>query len=135
MNLQGYTSSYAALAEPFLPLLFMRRSNKGHRKTKGFHMSKLNEIISAAKEELEEQFDTDLQYPEDLCTEIADQSVPIYSHELASLASDPEIFHHENELPPAFSGEPTLNNIIATAVYEIVSDAVFSHLYELQQAA
>jgi len=98
-------------------------------------MAKLHEIIALAKEELEEQYDTDLQYPEDLCCEIADQAVPIYSHELAELASDPEIFHHENELPPAFTGEPTLNNIIATAVYEIVSDAIFSHLYELQQAA
>jgi len=98
-------------------------------------MTKLHEIIESAKDELEEQFNPDLQYPEDICTEIADQSVPIYSHELAELASDPEIFHHENELPPAFSGEPTINNITATAIYEIVSDAIFSHLYELQQAA
>jgi len=95
-------------------------------------MTKLQQIITAAKEELAEQFDSEIQYPEDLCSEIADSSVPIYSHELAELASDPEIFHHENELGPAFTGEATLNNITATAVYELVSNAVFQHLYELQ---
>ena len=94
----------------------------------------IQQIISDAKEELRTQF-PDAEYPEDLIHEIADSSVPIYSHDLMKLASDPDIFFHENELPPAFGGEPTLNNITATAIYELVSEALFELLSELQEEA
>lgn len=91
----------------------------------------LQGIISAAKEELREQFPTS-SYPEDLIHEIVDSSVPIYHHELAELASDPEIFPHENELGPTFDGTPTLANITATAIYELITEAPFETLNELQ---
>lgn len=94
-------------------------------------MTTIQQIIIAAKEELAEQF-SEAQYPEDLVHEIADSHVPIYYHELAELASDPEVFHHENELGPAFDGTPTLANIVATAAYELISEALSQKLYELQ---
>ena len=95
-------------------------------------MTALQETIAQAKQELKERF-SDEQYPEDAVHEIADSFVPIYSHELMELASDPEIFYHENELPPAFDGQATLNNITATAIYELISESLFEYLYELQQ--
>jgi len=110
----------------------LRRSPSGTKIKRGLNMTKLQNIISDAVEELKERYTPDEIYPEDICNEIADSAVPIYSHELAELASDSEVFFHENELGPAFGGEPTINNITATAVYELVSEAVFQALYELQ---
>jgi len=95
-------------------------------------MTHLQQIITSAKEELRENFH-EHEFPEDLVHEVADSHVPIYSHDLMTLGSDPQIFFHENELPPAFDGQPTLNNIVATAVYELISEALYEELYKLQQ--
>ncbi|WP_167631397.1 hypothetical protein [Mariprofundus ferrooxydans] len=95
----------------------------------------LQEIIQGAKDDLINEFDPDDQYPEDRLTEIADSAVPIYTHDLMTLSSEPDIFFHENELGPAFDGSPTLANITATAIYELVSQALYETLYELQAEA
>jgi len=96
-------------------------------------MTSLRDIIAAAKEELTETFSQDDIYPEDRVHEIADSSVPVYTYELTQLASDSDIAFHENELPPAFDGTPTIANIVATAIYELVSEALYQALYELQE--
>ena len=99
-------------------------------------MSTIEEIKATALEELEERFkaEPDMQYPEDMASEITDSSVPVYTHELITIAQNSaEVMHHENELPPAFDGEPTIPNIIATAIYEIVQESLYGRLYELQK--
>ncbi|MDQ6990127.1 MAG: hypothetical protein Q9M11_00135 [Mariprofundaceae bacterium] len=87
-------------------------------------------------EELEERFkaEPDMAYPEDMVSEIADSSVPIYTFDLIQIAqSSVDVLTHENELPPAFDGTPTITNQIATAIYEIVQEELYEKLYELQQ--
>ncbi|ATX80152.1 hypothetical protein Ga0123461_1739 [Mariprofundus aestuarium] len=99
-------------------------------------MSSIEEIKATAISELEERFNSDpeMQYPEDMVSEIADSSVPIYTYELALVAqSSMDVMLHENELPPAFDGTPTITNQIATAIYEIVQEELYERLYELQQ--
>jgi len=98
-------------------------------------MSTIEEIKATAISELEERFKTDpeMQYPEDMVSEIADSSVPVYTYELAQVAqSSMDVMLHENELPPAFDGTPTITNQIATAIYEIVQEKIFERLQELQ---
>jgi len=99
-------------------------------------MSTIEEIKSTALEELEERFkeEPDMQYPEDMVSELSDSSVPVYTHELITIAQNStEVMYHENELPPAFGGEHTIPNIIATAIYEIVQENLYERLHELQQ--
>ncbi len=99
-------------------------------------MSTIEEIKADALEELEERFkaEPDMQYPEDMVSEIADSSVPVYTHDLITVAQNSvDVMYHENELGPAFGGEPTIPNIIATAIYEIVQENLYEKLYELQQ--
>ena len=96
----------------------------------------IEQIKQNALEELEERFkaEPDMDYPEDMVSEIADSSVPVYTFELAQIAqSSMDVMLHENELPPAFDGTPTVTNLIATAVYEIVQEDLYEKLYELQQ--
>jgi len=96
----------------------------------------IEQIKEIAVEELEERFkaEPDMQYPEDMATEITDNSVPVYTHELITIAQNSrEVLCHENELPPAFDGTATIPNIIATAIYEIVQERLYERLYELQQ--
>jgi len=99
-------------------------------------MSTIEEIKMTALAELEERFraEPDMQYPEDMVSEIADGSVPVYTHELITIAQNStDVMYHENELGPAFDGTPTIPNIIATAVYELVQESLYERLYELQQ--
>jgi len=99
-------------------------------------MSTIEQIKTDALEELEERFkaEPDMPYPEDMLAEIADSSVPIYHYQLAEVAqSSMDVLLHENELGPAFDGTPTVVNLIATAIYEIVQEALYEKLYELQQ--
>ncbi|ATX80656.1 hypothetical protein Ga0123461_2251 [Mariprofundus aestuarium] len=99
-------------------------------------MTTIEQIKADALEELEERFkaEPDMRYPEDLVSEIADGSVPIYTYELAQVAqSSMDVMLHENELPPAFDGSPTVTNQIATAIYELVQEELYEKLYELQQ--
>lgn len=98
-------------------------------------MSTIEQIKSDALEELEARFkdEPDIQYPEDMVSEIADCSVPVYTYELAKIAqSSIDVMLHENELPPAFDGTPTVTNQIATAIYEIVQEELYEKLQELQ---
>jgi len=99
-------------------------------------MGTIEQIKSNALEELEERFgaEPDMNYPEDMVHEIADGSVPIYTCDLAKVAqTSMDVMLHENELPPAFDGMPTITNQIATAIYEIVQEELYEKLYELQQ--
>jgi len=99
-------------------------------------MSTIEQIKSDALRELEERFkaEPDMPYPEDMVHEIADSSVPVYTYELAKVAqASMDVMLHENELPPAFDGAPTITNQIATAIYEIVQQELYDKLYELQQ--
>jgi len=99
-------------------------------------MSTIEQIKSDALEELEERFkaEPDMPYPEDMVHEIADSSVPVYTYELAKIAqASIDVMLHENELPPAFDGTPTVTNQIATAIYEIVQEGLYEKLNELQQ--
>jgi len=99
-------------------------------------MSTIEQIKSVALAELEERFksEPDMAYPEDMVHEIADGSVPVYTYELAKVAqASMDVMLHENELPPAFDGSPTVTNQIATAIYEIVQEELYERLYEFQQ--
>jgi len=99
-------------------------------------MSTIEEIKATAISELEERFkaDPEMQYPEDMVSEIADSSVPVYTYELAQVAqSSMDVMLHENELPPAFDGTPTITNQVATAIYELVQESLYEKLQELQQ--
>jgi hypothetical protein len=60
--------------------------------------------------------------------EIADSHVPVYTSDIMDLASVGEIYGHENDLPPAFGGEPTPQNIIATSIYEVLEQVGFDEL-------
>ena len=96
----------------------------------------IEQIKQSALDELEERFsaEPDMPYPEDMVSEIADSSVPVYTYELAQVAqASMDVLLHENELPPAFDGSPTVTNLIATAIYELVQESLYERLYELQQ--
>jgi len=67
--------------------------------------------------------------------EIADTNVPVYNADIMELASDPEIWGHENELPPAFDGEPTIINIAATAIYEVIEQALYTEWESIKDRA
>jgi len=98
-------------------------------------VSTIEEVKRNALEELEERFkaEPDMQYPEDMIAEISD-CIPVYTHELITIAQNStEVMYHENELGPAFDGTPTIPNLIATAIYEIVQETLYEKLYELQQ--
>ena len=99
-------------------------------------MSTIEQIKAVALEELNERFkaEPDMAYPEDMVSEIADSSVPVYTYELAQIAqSSMDVMLHENELPPAFDGSPTVTNLIATAIYELVQEVLYERLNELHQ--
>lgn len=70
-------------------------------------------------------------------TEIVDGAVPIHYYDLTRLATLSEIYHHENELPPAFDGSATPINVIACAIYEVLMEIAWetieSYLEELEE--
>jgi len=95
---------------------------------------KLFEIIKQAKDELAERFDASEPYRSDLIHEIADSSVPVYNHDLITLAyNDMNLAVDEPELGPAFDGTPTPCNIIAANVYEAIANELYQTLYELEK--
>ena len=99
-------------------------------------MSTIEQITLDALDELNERFmaEPEMPYPEDLVSEIADSSVPIYTYELAQVAqSSIELLLHENELPPAFDGTPTVTNQIVTAIYEKDQESLYERLDVLQK--
>lgn len=85
----------------------------------------LYDIAKTAREELREwaSDNPDEDEPHDAITEIADGSVPIYTHDLLSLAADNLVLATTTpEMGPAFDGEPTPTNIIAANIYEHVTE-------------
>jgi hypothetical protein len=65
--------------------------------------------------------------PGDLAHEIADGSVPVYTHELMTMAAeDCSLAVDVPELGPAFDGEPTPVNIVAANIYERLLQEVHS---------
>lgn len=93
----------------------------------------LQETIKSAKEEalerLAEEPETDIH---ELAHEIADGSVPVYTHDLLVMAAEDDInlATNEPELGPAFDGSPTPANIIAANVYE----RIYQEVIEILQA-
>lgn len=63
-------------------------------------------------------------------TEVYDSSVPIYSTEIMEMGSAPEVYHHQNELGPAFDGSQTAVNLIASSIYEILGDVAWDEIRE-----
>lgn len=70
-------------------------------------------------------------------TEMVDSSVPIYNYDIMKLGTLADIYHHENELTPAFDGIMTPINVVATAIYEVLEEYVWerldSYLDELEE--
>ena len=63
-----------------------------------------------------------------IISEIVDGAVPVYNYTITKIGTLPEIFHHENELPPAFDGKETPINVIATSIYEILEEIAYDTL-------
>ena len=63
-----------------------------------------------------------------IISEIVDGAVPIYNYDITKLGTLPEIFQHENTLPPAFDGKDTPINVIATSIYEILEEIAYDTL-------
>lgn len=98
----------------------------------------LDEIIADAETELRERVaddgaDFDPYDAHDLIHEIADSAVPVYTADLLELASDRRVAHHEGELGPAFDGKPTIVNIAAGAVYELVCEALHAEARKIRE--
>jgi len=91
-------------------------------------MSTLRQLQRDAFEELKESLENyPDQDPYDTIFEIADSSVPVYTHELMKLAAeDITLATAEPELGPAFDGSPTPVNIVAANVFE----AIHNYLHE-----
>ena len=90
----------------------------------------MDELIKNAIEDLHEAIEyaggiEAVEDEGDMIFETADGTVPIYTHNLMELASDPAVFLHENELGPAYDGSPTLHNITATAIFELLEEALW----------
>jgi len=98
----------------------------------------IQDIITDAITDFENEYEAEMQYPEDLCAEIADSAVPLYTNEIIEVGtSDHSLMTDEPELGSAngsnFSGENNVINIIAANIYEKVSNALYARLYKLQQ--
>ncbi|KKN72305.1 hypothetical protein LCGC14_0412560 [marine sediment metagenome] len=92
--------------------------------------SDLQEILNDALDELKERMK---DYPDedadDVVSEIADSSVPVYYSDLLKLASGcNDLATAEPECGPAFDGKPTPVNIIAANVYEAVDQHLRNYL-------
>ena len=98
----------------------------------------LDEIRNDALETLEDRWHnhggSEDPYFDGAVREIADSFVPIYNHELTALAKEDDVWQHENELPPAFDGTSTICNLVVTAIYEILTDALCRKLADLRDA-
>lgn len=73
-------------------------------------------------------------YPGDEIHEVADAACPVYTYDILKLASDNwELITTEPEIGPAFDGKPTPLNIIAANIYEHLTAALYSRLYEWRE--
>lgn len=100
------------------------------------------DLKQAAREDLVERMRGEWPGHNDACdmaTECADEMTPIHTSELMALASDSEVWNHESELGPARDGKPTIENLVTTAVYELLSNYLHGELddikAELEEAA
>jgi len=97
-------------------------------------------LITEAKEELKDGW-KDADYPEDLCAEIADSSIPVYYNQVAEIgASDLNLMTEEPELGAAsgsnYKGmQNTAVAFIAANIYERLSNELGQYLNELQEEA
>lgn len=94
----------------------------------------LYELVNDAIAELREwrQDNPDNEEPHDTLFEIADSSVPVYTHDLLRLAADNcHLATDEPELGPAFDGSPTPANIIAANVFEYIQAALWKAWQEM----
>lgn len=70
-------------------------------------------------------------------TEMVDSAVPIHYYDLTRLATLSDIYHHENESPPAYDGTMTPINVIVCAIYEVLMEVAWetveSYLDELEE--
>ncbi|MGH2761396.1 MAG: hypothetical protein ACRDLD_02255 [Thermoleophilaceae bacterium] len=71
----------------------------------------------------------------DRCHEIADNVVPVYTHEImATISESIELAAVEPELGPAFDGSATPVNVAAANIYELVSNIAHQRLYDRKEA-
>ena len=102
-------------------------------------MTTLHELRGYARENLDEAleegptgFYDDLG---DTIHELADNLVPIYTHDLMSLAAENiSLATDTPELGPAFDGSPTPVNIVAANVYEWLISTLWEYANELEIA-
>ena len=99
----------------------------------------LYEIVNIAISELREwrSENPGNEEPCDAISEIADSSVPVYSHHLLRLAADNlHLAVDEPELGPAngsnFDGTPSPVNVIAANVFEHIERALWAAWQEMQ---
>jgi len=95
----------------------------------------VNEFIEENKSYSKDKVRDDIDFDGGI-TEMVDSSVPIHYYDLMKLATLTEIYHHENELTPAFDGTMTPINVVATAIYEVLEERAWetldSYLEELE---
>lgn len=94
----------------------------------------MSDLNTLRKDVIEELKDRAIEYPDnfeggcegDVIFEIADNNVPIHTHDLLTLACDNlSLATDEPELGPAFDGSPTPVNIIAANVYEWITGVLW----------
>ena len=93
------------------------------------------DLLEDARDSLKNEYDLlDAQYPIDLIHEVADGSVPVYTHDLLQYgANNFDLMVEVPELGPAFDGSPTPANIIAANIYEAVSNHLHQELDDILQ--
>ena len=97
-------------------------------------MDKLYQLVEDAKEELKDEVLEHGGDIDDLISEIADSSVPIYYGDIIQMAADNlDLATDVPELGPAFGGEATPCNIIAANIYEHISNALYGYKDELEE--
>lgn len=94
---------------------------------------RMSTLIEDALSDLIERYQ-DEKYPEDLIHEIADSHTPIYNSDIMAYAQDDfSLATEAPELGPAFDGEATAINIIASNIYERIYSALSEKLVELKE--
>ena len=96
----------------------------------------INDFIDENKECKRDKVNDSIDY-DGRVSEMVDSDVPIHYYDLTRLATLSDIYHHENELPPAFDGTMTPINVIACAIYEVLMEVAWetveSYLDELEE--
>ena len=98
-------------------------------------MTTLHELGVYARDSLDEAVEYGITEISDTIHELADGLVPVYTHDLMSLAAENiSLATDEPELGPAFGGEPTPVNIVAANVYEWLTAQLWDYANELELA-